>query len=102
MFANSRIITQRIGLSVHRLAGQHAGYSRLINNGTEQTFDTKISTLKNYERLSLQDQIIVRNRLRYATYTPLKVEKMTEGVDEKSKRLEQNTETTEGVDKANC
>lgn len=102
MFANSRIITQRIGLSVHRLAGQHAGYSRLINNGKEQILDTKRYILKNYERLSLQDQIIVRNRLRYATYTPPKVEKMTEGVDEKSKQLEQNLETIEGVVKANC
>jgi predicted P-loop ATPase/GTPase len=106
MSANSKIITRRIGLFAYQLAGRPAGYSRLINNGKGQTLETKRYTLKNYERLSLQDQIIVRNRLKYSNYTPPKVEKMTERVEEESKRLDQNIDTiesdTNGVDRGKC
>lgn len=78
----------------------------LINNGKKQVLNTQEYIPKNYERLSLQDQIIVRNRLRHSNYTTQKVEKMTEHVEEPSKRLEQNIDMvendTKGVDKANC
>jgi predicted P-loop ATPase/GTPase len=106
MFANSKIINQRSGLSVYQLAARSVGYSRLINTGKRQILDTQEYIPKNYERLSLQDQIIVRNRLRHSNYTTQKVDKITEHVNEESKRLEQEFDMaesdTEEVDKANC
>ncbi|KAM0238906.1 hypothetical protein ACHAP5_008541 [Fusarium lateritium] len=106
MFANSKLITRRTGTFVYQLPRRSAGYSMLLNNGRVQMLNLREFIPKNYDRLSLQDQIIVRNRLRQPNYTPQKVEEMTEGIGEESKRLEEDMETTEsdnkGVDKTNC
>ncbi|KAM0199120.1 hypothetical protein ACHAPA_003722 [Fusarium lateritium] len=100
------MVTRRTGTFVYQLARRNAGYSRSFNNGKGQMLNTQESIPKNYERLSLQDQIIVRNRLKHPNYTPQKVDEMTEGVGEESKRLEEDIEKTEsdnkGVDKTNC
>ncbi|KAM0346406.1 hypothetical protein ACHAPU_005470 [Fusarium lateritium] len=86
------LLTRRTCLPRLQVVARYPCYSKLVYNSK---LHAGKSIPKNYERLSLEHQIIVHNRLRSLKYTPPGFDRMVEQVDEKPKVPEAIISTAE-------
>ncbi|KAF4999495.1 hypothetical protein FGRMN_2424 [Fusarium graminum] len=96
MAASLLLLIPRTRLSRLHAVARYSRYSKLVHNSKEQILHAGKSIPKNYERLSLEHQIIVHNRLRSIKYTPPGFDEVAEQIDKKPKLPEAIINTAEG------